>query len=201
MRHHPHDGVRSATAVQHDLSPEHAGVPIEPSLPRGVAQHRYRRRAPYVIRGAQRSPQRRARSEHLKELARDECAAQARDPVAVANRYRPGSIVEEERSLLEGPRAPYELATVRETDGIVEGPVRRGPREHYEAVLITDGEAAEQERVGHGEDGRRKTNAQGESENREESNPWRTTEASDADPEVLEQRVQRFTRAARQARR
>ena len=58
-------------------------------------------------------------------------------------------------------------------------------------AVVAVSAAAEQEGVGHGEDGRRQPDAEGERENRKESDPRRTTEASAADPDVLEQRVHR----------
>lgn len=90
---------------------------------------------------------------------------------AIANGPGPGAVVVEERDPLERSSAPRELTGVIEPEGIVESPVAGLTPEHDEAVLIVDGEPAQEQGLGHGEDGRREADPQGEGEDRGEGEP------------------------------
>ena len=148
-------------------------VAAESLLPGAIAQHQHRRAAARVVRCAQGSTEQGSRAQHVEEVARHEGAAQLRDLVSFPNRQRQGAKGGQERDSLERSGAPRELAGVVEPQRIGEFLVGQLSPQHNKAVLIADGELAQEQRVGHREHRRREANAEGEGEDRDSGELWR----------------------------
>ena len=189
LRHHADDRVRHIIGVGHDLPPQHVRVAPESPLPSAIAQHHHGGRTPHVVGWTQRPAEHGRHAEHAEELARDEGAAQAVDPVAVANRRRPGALVGGECDPLERARASREFTRVIDPERIGEGLISPFSPQDDDAVLIADGEPAQEQRVGDREHRRRKADPQGEGDDRGQREPRGAAKAADTQADVRKQSI------------
>ena len=144
LRHHTDDRVRYAIIVCQDPSPEYVGVTAEPLLPGTVAQHHHGCCAEDVVRRVQRSAKQGSRAKHLEERARHEGAGEARDLAAVLDWLWRSAIVGEEGHRLERSGSSGELTGVIEAKGVGESLVARFTPQHDKAILVLDGQPAQE---------------------------------------------------------
>src|SRR5437867_11967878 len=103
-----------------DMTSQYHCVAHDLPLPDPITQHDHRTAAHHIVPGVQPPAQHRLRSEHVEELTRHECCAEARDALAVANRPGPSALVAEEGDLGERAGSPRKLALLIERERIVE---------------------------------------------------------------------------------